>query len=989
MNYKKRFVFFGVWLLVCGYLFYVVYAGSKEKAMDELRSRQMIHARQAAAGIEGLIHHWMDFLAAAAKEKCIVELDAEGKRKLDFILRCHKDDISSISRLGKEGRILYNTPFLETLLGASLANRPHIRKMMETQSPTVSDVTMTLRGYKAIAIHYPVFKNNQFDGSIGILLDFKLISKRFLEVIQIGETGYAWMISASGIELYCPVPGHVGKSVFENCKDFPSIIDMAEKMVQGEQGVTIYQFDKIKNQQVETITKHAVYAPIQIGDTFWSIVVASSEEEVLASLQNFRNKLLALMAILFFGSVALAYFFIRDWALLREASKRQQAEEALQKSENRYRILFEEAPISLWEQDFSEVKQRLDALLGQGVADLRAHFKAHPEQVEELAASVQIIDVNKATLKLYKAKNKSELFKGLPAVFSQESYDDFLTCLIGIAKGETFFYFEKIHKTLCGDPLNVQLYWMAAPECEDAYERVIVSVIDITDLKNTTRALKESEQKYRSMMEAMREPVYICSKDYIVEYVNPAMIRRIGRDAAGESCYVALHDNAAPCSWCAHDRVMAGESIEKEIISPKDNHHYHVSSTPIFHANGTASQMTIYQDITDYIRAVHMKETAENQLRQSQKMEAIGTLAGGIAHDFNNILFPIIGYSEMTLEMLPPDDENRKNIKAILTSANRAKDLVRHILAFSRKSEKEMKPLLVQPIVKESLKLLRSTIPTSIRIEQNVEDTEAVFADPTQIHQILMNLCTNAYHAMEQGDGLLQVEVKETKISLDKAQTFPDAKPGRYVTISVKDTGTGMNPATLERIFEPYYTTKDKDKGTGLGLSVVHGIVKEHNGFILVESEVGKGSEFKVFLPMLKIKKNKAADMEDIEPPRGSESVLVVDDDEYIADMARQMLVRLGYKATMRYSSLDALELFRNKPHEFDIVVTDMAMPNMTGDRLARELKKIRPDIPVVICTGYSEKIDSDKANELGFSGFLMKPILLKDLAIAVRKALD
>ncbi len=989
MSYWKRFVLFGVWILFCSYFFHVLYTDARTKAIKELNARQLIHAKQAAAGIEALIDHWMTFLAVAARKDSIIDLDEHGKEHIRFTLIAHKNDISAVTRVDRNGAILYTAPHNEKAVGANLMHQAHIQKLFKTKKPTVSDVFRATQGYSAVAIHFPVFKGGEFAGSIGILLDFEIISKRFLEVIRLGETGYAWMISAAGVELYCPVPGHVGNTVFSNCEAFPTIISMAEKMVKGQQGITEYRFDSIKERKVKTLKKHAVYMPIQIGNTFWSIVAASSEEEVLASLKGFKDKLLLLVFILLAGSMLFAYFSIRAWTVLKEEEKRRSTEDALRESEKRYRILFEEAPISLWEQDFSAVKNRLDALREQNPADLKGYFEARPELVKELAGLVNIIDVNKATLNLYKAESKADLFHGLPEVFPEEAYDDFMTCLVGISKGEKVFYFEKIHKTLEKETIAVQLHWMVAPDFEETYGRVIVSIIDITDLKKTTDALQESEEKYRTMMEGMRQPVYICSADYVIEYMNPAMIHRIGRDAAGESCFAALHDRESKCPCCFHERVTAGESVEREIVSPKDNRHYRVSGTPIFHTDGTTSKMAIYQDITDFVRAVRMKEAAENQLRQSQKMEAIGTLSGGIAHDFNNILFPIIGYAEMTLDALPPDENNRKNIEEILRAANRAKELIKHILTFSRKSAKQMKPLLVQPIIKESLKLLRSTIPTSIEIVQHIHDADAVVADPTQIHQIMMNLCTNAYHAMQNTNGVLQVAVAESDIPLEMFETIPDAKPGKYVMISVRDTGMGMDQQMIERIFEPYYTTKDKDKGTGLGLAVVHGIVKEHNGFITVDSEVGRGSVFKVFLPALQMEKKEDAQVEDGESPMGSESVLFVDDDEYIANMAEQMLVRLGYKATLRYSSLDALALFRNRPDDFDIVITDMTMPNMTGDQLAGEIKKIRPEIPIILSTGYSESIDSDKARELGFSAFLMKPILKKELAVAVRNALD
>ena len=871
MSYARRFALFGIWILVCSVLFYLIYEDARTKAIDDLNSRQRIHAKQAAAGIEALIDHWMAFLSEAAQKERIVDLGDRGRETLDFIYAIHNAEVTAITRVDAGGDIVYTTPYNEAAIGANLMHQDHIRRLFRTQRPAVSDVFPAVQGYDAIALHYPIMKDGAFAGSIGVLFDFRMISRRYLEVIHLGKTGYAWMTSAAGVELYCPVPGHVGNSVFENCKDFPTIIAMAEKMVNGEQGVTDYRFDSIRDKKVETIKKHAVYMPIQVGDNFWSIVVASSEEEILASLKGFRNKLLALFLLLLVGSMFFAFFVLRAWAVLKEEAKRKAVEEALRQSERRYRTLFEAAPISLWEQEFSDVKKRLDGLPQGSPSDLKIYLESHPDLVRELAAQVRIIDVNRATLKLYGAESKSELYKGLPVVFAEESYGDFIAGLVEISEGKTSFYFEKVHRTLQGDAIDVQLYWMVAPGHEATYSRVIVSIIDVTE----------------------------------------------------------------------------------------------------------------------YVRAIQMKEAAENQLRQSQKMEAIGTLAGGIAHDFNNILFPIIGYAEMTLESLPAGSPDRRNLEEILNAADRARDLVAHILTFSRKSEKQMKPLLIQPIVKETLKLLRSTIPTSIQFQADIRETGAVVADPTQIHQVMMNLCTNAYHAMQETGGLLRVIVGEAEVAPGVNGAPPDAAPGRYATIAVADTGAGIEKEAIDRIFEPYYTTKEQGKGTGLGLAVVHGIVAEHGGFITVESNVGKGSAFTLYFPVLEAAEAEAAAAPAESRPGGTERVLFVDDDKSIADMVRQMLVRMGYDVAVRYSSLDAMELFRNRPDDFDVVITDMTMPNMTGDRLARRIREIRPDIPVIICTGYSERIDPKKAREMGAAALLMKPVLKNQLSDAIRGALD
>jgi len=495
-------------------------------------------------------------------------------------------------------------------------------------------------------------------------------------------------------------------------------------------------------------------------------------------------------------------------------------------------------------------------------------------------------------------------------------------------------------------------------------------------------ALRESEKKYRSMMEAMMDLVYICSPDFRVEYMNPAMIRRTGRDATGEKCFKAIHDLDEKCSWCMHHVIQQLEHLEIDIVSPKDNHSYHVSQSPIVHEDGSVSNMIVYRDTTDF-------KKMETQLQQAQKMEAIGTLAGGIAHDFNNILFPISGYTEMLLLDTPGDSPLRHGLSEILAGAKRAGELVSQILTFSRQKEHELKPLKVEIIVKEALKLIRSSLPTTIEILQNVnKDLGLVMADPTQIHQIFMNLTTNAYHAMEEAGGNLNVTLKEVELGAGEL-IDSTMDPGSYVCLTVADTGMGMDQSVIDRIFDPYFTTKEEGKGTGLGLAVVHGIVKSHGGHISVYSEPGKGTEIKVYLPVIQTQAETAEGKTPLPIEKGNESVLLVDDREEIVSLAKEMLCKLGYHVTARTSSIEALEAFRANPHNFDLVITDLTMPNMTGDKLAQKLMAIRPDIPVILCTGFSEKMSEEKAEAIGIKAFLMKPIVMIDLAKTIREVLE
>ena len=391
--------------------------------------------------------------------------------------------------------------------------------------------------------------------------------------------------------------------------------------------------------------------------------------------------------------------------------------------------------------------------------------------------------------------------------------------------------------------------------------------------------------------------------------------------------------------------------------------------------------VAIVIDITEKLKT-------EKNLHQSQKMESIGTLSGGIAYDFNNILASIIGYTELVLADVEKGSLIEENLQEVLKGGERARDLVKQILTFARQGEKGLSPIRVSLIAKEALKLIRSTIPTFIQIEQNIVSESSIMGDTTEIHQIFMNLYTNAAQAMEDEGGVLKVSLTDVRLDASFSGIQNTLKPGNYLELIVSDTGTGISPDVIQSIFEPYYTTKEFGKGTGMGLAMVHGIVKSHGGEIAVESEVGKGTVFRIYLPVTK-KDAESIEFKTDDLPTGTEQILFVDDELSIENMARQMLERLGYTVTIRTSSIEALALFRNKPDRFDLVITDMAMPLMTGDKFTVELMKIRSDIPVILCTGYSKKISEEQAFEIGIKAYSMKPLGMRDLANTVRKVLD
>ncbi|MBU0943166.1 MAG: cache domain-containing protein [Proteobacteria bacterium] len=431
------------------------------------------------------------------------------------------------------------------------------------------------------------------------------------------------------------------------------------------------------------------------------------------------------------------------------------------------------------------------------------------------------------------------------------------------------------------------------------------------------------------------------------------------------------------------------KSLDEIIL--KDEQVFNRYSSPMFGPDGGyLGRVWYFRDISYQKQAEGEKNALETQLRQAQKMEAIGTLAGGIAHDFNNILTPILGYSEMALDDLPPDSPAVSDILEVVSAANRAKELIFQILTFSRQTEQEWKPFKIQPVLKEALKLLRGSIPSTIKIEQQIDpQCGPIFSNPTQVHQIIMNLCTNAFYAMKKTGGVLSVSLDQVELGSKELGSTINLDPGPYVRLEVSDNGVGMDRVTMEKIFEPYFTTKPMGKGTGLGLSVVHGIIKLCKGGITVTSTPGLGTTFHLYFPVVEEKKHAPENDSNAQIPTGHERIMLVDDEEIIVKMGKQMLEKLGYQVSDFTNSEEALQAFVNAPESFDLLITDLTMPGLTGIQLATEIMQLRAELPVILCSGFSETMSGNKAKSVGIREYVMKPMIKKDLAQIIRKVMD
>jgi two-component system, cell cycle sensor histidine kinase and response regulator CckA len=911
------------------------------------------------------------------------------------------------------------------------------------------------------------------------------------------------------------------------------------------------------------------------------------------------------------------------------------AERALAESERRYRQVFEASPVSLWEQDFSAVKKRLDDLEADGMTDFRAHFTNHPDLVREIAGLVRVVDVNTATLKLYRAESKADFYDGIGTVFSEESYSDFAEALITVAAGRTSLYTEKVHKTLDGEILEVKLWWSVAPGFEATYGRVLVSVLDVTDLNRARRRSQENEARYRALSEATREAVFVSEDGYLVEvnrtacemfgyrydeligrfgtdliapglkdmvrhymlsgyeapyealavrrdgrafyveirgrmtqfmgrparitvvgdidqrkraeealreserkyrtlfmsapvgifqstpagryrmvnptfaamlgfsgpeemvervtniadlYIDPSqretvkrMLAESGRitgyeihlrrldgaemwmsifvrsvlDSDGEiDCYdgfaldvtdrkraemdlersrqrLTLAARVAAMGiweleletyrsvwdrrmfeiwglppgeavtfdqWSARlhpedrDRMLASiqnvvsegrtRSVEFRIVRPDGEvRTVQASAGGVFSDDGTLLRLIgVNLDVTN-------RKRMEAELQQAEKMEAIGTLAGGIAHDFNNILMGIAGRVSLMEVDTEPESELRSGLEAIQSQIRRATELTRQLLGFARGGKYEVAPTDLNRLVREAAGMFGRTR-KQLRVQTRLaEDLRTVSVDRHQIDQVILNLLVNAGHAMPDGGDLI---LDTENVMLDDPYVEGHKiRPGRYVKLSVTDTGVGMDPTTRQRIFEPFFTTRKMGRGTGLGLASAYGIIKNHKGAITVYSEIERGTTFNVYLPAVdSVPKPDPKPLQE-EPVRGTETVLLVDDEDFVLDITEKMLTRLGYEVITAGGGIEAVESYAADPDRFDLVILDMIMPDMGGGPTFDRLREIRPAVKVLLASGYSINGQAESILERGCNGFIQKPYTMAALAGKVREVLD
>jgi two-component system cell cycle sensor histidine kinase/response regulator CckA len=1094
---RKKYMLFicAFFIAVCVFLFMSFYDIAKHEAIKNLNIAQVLHAKQAAQGIEDFFANWTKILTVLSETEHIKNMDKTGQESVESLYGNNTELIRSITRVDAKGRVIYTAPYDGNAIGKDISSQKHIREIMETRRPVISDVFFSVQGYNTIALHVPIFTNGTYKGTIGIAVNFQSLAKRYLEAIKIGKTGYAWVISRDGTELFCPVPGHTGKSVFENCKDYPSILAMAEDMLKKREGITTYSFDKIRGQKVDVVNKHAIFMPIIIGNTFWSVVVASSEDEILSSLVGFRNRLVMVIGVLLLGGILFSYYGLKAWFIVREEGKRRQIEGALKESESKFRVLAENstsvifviqedkyiyinpaftaatgytledlASMNFWDLISPDMRELIKT---RGIArqnrenisphyDLKFLTKSGAEKYGSFSAAFiefqhkpailgTVLDVTErkrmedalrdseekyrnifenAVMGIFQSTPEGRVLNANPALASICGYDSPREMIDALTDIGTQLYVhpedrkwikELLQKQGFAERFETQFYrkdggivWvsMNVHIVKDSagsitfYEGILGN---ITVRKQAEEDLRATHQRLSDIIEFLPDATFVIDDKKKVVAWNRACEEMTGvrkEEIIGKGDYAyAVPFYGEPRPILIDYVTIDSDELQQNYMSIRKKGHllYAEAFIPMLH-NGkgtylsgdasplfdrTGNVVGAIESIRDVTEFKHL----EAQLLHSQKMEAIGTLAGGIAHDFNNILTALMGYATLVQMEMSVSDFLRPYVDEILIASQKAADLTQSLLTFSRQKAVTLAPLDINNTLRITEKLLRRLLTEDIELRTALtQDGAIIMADETQIDQVLFNLATNARDAMPKG-GTFTIETAVVTVDNDFIKIHGFGEQGEYVLINISDTGTGIDKATREKIFDPFFTTKEVGKGTGLGLATVYGIVRQHSGYITVESEPNQGTTFSIYFPVTGMKVN---EKQDIAVPiiTGNETILIAEDDDEVRRFMQKALHEYGYTIIEAIDGEDAIDKFKRN-RLIDLIVLDSVMPKKNGREVYEEIRRVAPHVKVLFTSGYTKDIVLNKGIEAGEFNFIAKPLSLNELLWKIRDVLD